>query len=350
MHVSDLILWYATVMEIDFRLGMDIPAQLNHRSMILASSFAAALQSNPTGDVDLYPIFESCTTLQEDVDKYYWTMGSPIPTVRRGEMVYSIGQRFAQLQHLINPQRLGRAWEIRVKSLKWDNLLARDIDIEHYYRRESTEMHHVLYLFGSLMTKLNFWKSVNYETIFTNRSTMESYHVLSLYKSWEELSTVDAVEGPGGDIYIRISTYHDGQFSVSPLTTFVMYRQGYSFLNLPSVNISEATEESVESRIAEHKGRIDHLTHGLQGNGISAHDAAPSSSLLTSTSAGSPETKEESNAMDVQLTHLEEVVDLLPRGLQGNGASKHAAAPNLPGGHIEMEVCHNTGPRYRGIS
>ena len=391
-------------MEDDYQLEEDSVRDISfiQRTNYLASSLAAAVQ----GDVDLFPVLEQCTTLKEDVDEYYGTMELQSPTVRydaqtlREKAAYNIGQCFGKLQNVINPQQL--AWDVKVKPLYWAELLACDLDIEDYYRREGTEMHHVHCLLGTLMTNLRFcWSPfVNGEVVLTNMSTMESYHVLRAY--WNrELSTANAAKGPDGDIYIRIGAFDGRQFSAPNIPVFVMHRQGYSFLALPIVSISEATEESTarHRRTAEYEGRIDHLTHGLQGNGISAHAAAPRSSSFTSTSAGSSETTEESNTIHVRITQLEELVDHLlqengastqapapsssspnstsdsspetteasearergiaelearidhlTRRFHGYGASKHTVTRTLPERLIEMEVCRKTSLKYRGKS
>jgi len=292
--VSDLILWNATVMEFSHQFeedsGWHAFHRLSQRGDLLASRLIAALPgNNPAGDVDLYPVLQECTTLKEDVDEYYSIMKMQNPTLRylaetlRGKVAYNSGHCFGRLQNLINPQQL--AWDVRVKSTSWAELLACDLDIEDYYQHESTEMFHVHCLLRSLMTNLrSCWSPfVSGEMVLTNRSTMESYHVLRA-KWTKELSNANAVEGPGGDVYIRIGACNAAQFSAPRLLVYCMHQKGYTFLNLPSVNISEATEESTAKSggTAEYEGRIDHLTRVLQGNGISAQAAAPCSSSFTS--------------------------------------------------------------------
>jgi hypothetical protein len=203
--VSDFSLCVARVMESDHRFqedfDLDALSRLKFRIEFLASELKAAVQDYPLGEVDLYPTLEDCTILQEDVDEYYKTRGIQIPVLRnhslgpQWDLVCHIGQYFGLLQHLINPQQ--SAWDIRVTRSCLGPLLARYLNIRDCYHLESAEMSNVRYLLGLLIYYLSCygWPHVDYEMRWTNISTIESYHVLSLQAYWKgELSTAGAVE------------------------------------------------------------------------------------------------------------------------------------------------------------
>ena len=286
---------------------MDTFSRLKLRAEFLTSKLKAAVQDNPTGKVDLYPTLEQCTTLREDFNEYYKTRGIQNPILQyqslgsQWYLVYHVGKYFGDLQHLINPQQL--AWDIRVASLSREHLRVHKLDIEDYSRRKTAEMHPLRYRLESLIYDLSFhWSpTIDLALKLTNKSTMESYHVLSLHANWiGELSTANAIEGPAGDIYVRSASYMYNRIPISILPVFVLYQQG--------------------------------------------------STSLTSTSATLPETTEESSAVGLQIAqHEERLEDFLHTAL-GSSTSGYSVALMLTGGFTDNEVCRNIGPKCRGLS
>jgi hypothetical protein len=286
---------------------MDTFSRLKLRAEFLTSKLKAAVQDNPTGEVDLYPTLEQCTTLRKDFKEYNKTRGLHSPTAlypmisSPWELVFHVGDYFGQLQHLTNPQQL--AWDIRVASLSREHLRVHKLNVKDYSRRTPAEVHPLGYRLESLIYYLSLSWSPNTDLalILTNKLTMESYHVLSLHANWNgELSTANALEGPAGDIYIRSASYVHNRISIVGLPVFVMYQQG--------------------------------------------------STSLTSTSAIFPETTEESNAVGLQVTqHEERLEDFLHTAL-GSSTSGYSVALMLTGGFTDNEVCRNIGPKCRGLS
>ena len=303
-----------TVMDFDHQLeeepDMDTVSRLKLRVEFLASELKAALQDNPTGEVDLYPTLEKCTTLHKDMDEYYKAMYIKNPHSQyrlqtlHEQAVYDIGQYFGYIQHVANPQQL--ACDIRVTSLSREHLRVYRLQgIKDYYSRIKTAgMHQEGYRhLESFIYYLGYHWSPNTDLalILTNNSTLESYHVISLHANWNgELSDANAIEGQAGDIYFRTLRPLSEDSPQSPLPVFIMYRQG--------------------------------------------------NSSLTSTSAILPETTEESNAVGLQATENEGQPDYLTHVTWEVSESTDAAAPVLDGGIIEMEVCRNTSPKRRGPS
>lgn len=291
---------------------MDVLAQLKPRIEFLAWELQAAVQDYPMGEVDLYPTLKECRTLwRENMYEYPKTTGIQESALRGFEdfggfpewdLVYHVGLSFGAVDYPINLQQQS-AWDIRVARSCIGPLLARDLNIRDCYHRESAEIRRVRFHLGCLAYHFGccWWPDVDCEMIWTNKSTLESYHILLLQAYWKkELSTAGAVEGPDGAIYVRHTEFPPHVPQEPRLPIFVLYQQG--------------------------------------------------SSSLTSTSASSPETTEESDAVGLQATEYEGQPEYIPPVPLGTSTSEYTATPMLTERFTENEVCRNTGPKCRGLS